>query len=202
VPGGHPLNLGLQDAYRRLGVKSGVLPGPEDVTPVLIVGSVVDTLASELFEARGMIGSSPLRALLANAVGFELHSRAPGGILLQQFYMIQHSQGGVTSAWLSLGNQSLLSTPVSHPILNIGGVPVQSVAFHDSSVAASLPADAQELPVYTVSGSTLPQTLDLSPLRIYVPSGVILSIILQATDTPELGIILSWRELASIPGTP
>lgn len=197
-----PLNLGLQDAYGRLGVKGGAMPTIDDVVPVMVVGSVADSLAAELFEARGFFGASPIRAVLSNAVGLELYAIAPGGVLIQQLYMAQRSQGGTTLAWLSIGPTSLLSTPTARSVLNVGGAPVRSTVATDVSVAAVLPSDAQELPVWTVSAGAEHQVVDLSPLRIYVPTGNYLSLILQATDTPEMGVLLGWRELSAIPGTP
>src|SRR5258705_1807522 len=85
APGGvsRPLNFGLTDAISRIGGWSRPeLPGLLDgIQGVLIYGDVSKSVASEVFEARAVIGQTTGENVF---LGFEIESGSAGCLVVQE----------------------------------------------------------------------------------------------------------------------
>jgi hypothetical protein len=131
-----PTTMGLARALSRLGLPGPSLPSLSQLMPVLVVGDVSATVASEVIEARAVISHT------AAGVGgqrqyLELHAMSPGGVVVEYLWAATTLLGGTDALPFVVAvhdDAPVGGTLVDH--VDLGGVPTLSQASYGQRVAA------------------------------------------------------------------
>ena len=190
-----PLNLGLLKMMDRLGgQKANRLPELlEGIQPVVVYSDLSNSIASEIFEARGMLSfTTSAIGVPGFWSGLELVSRAAGGILIDRITCRQTvDDQGVTVA-VNPFTSFTAGPVVPIIILDCGGAAASGTASINGQIVA-LPANAVQ--IYTDVGIVQ----DLAIPRIYVPPGHFF--LMSTTNTNvRIDATITWRELADVQG--
>jgi hypothetical protein len=138
------------------------------------------TLAGEPFEARGLAGAS------VTGAGFnlaELHSRAPGGVVVEA---LRAEAGGPVPVTLAVS-----VNPQVHGILGAGPMNVENIG-----------GEAVRSDVWFVNRGTFPAggtVLLREPTRVFVPNGRYLWVGVSGIAT-ALNVQFEWREISDSSG--
>lgn len=199
VPVNQPLNLGLATALDRLGLKQADFP---DLTPVLVVADISQTVSSELLEARRqsvfLIGA--IAAQFSVAV---LYARSPGGLVVESLFA---AVNGAAPPAIGLPHVRLqvLVTPQIGALVNvidIGGLPGVSITRANSQAAAQITPAGGSSALICANNPAGQVFWAQAPARIYVPPA---SALVCQPDVQNSDLMFSvvWRELADIQGVP
>lgn len=196
-----PHTLGLSEALRVSGIKSGVVPGIEgSIQPVMVLADFSATYTAEPFEARAITADRV--TLTPNGVRrfyFELLSAAPGGLVVEYLQALQQLGTGGSN----LFHLDVLATPpagttkVDAKTVGVGGRPTSSLAYMGYTDA--LPTGIGPLALDTFSQAQLVGT------RVFVPPGqrlVLTGVFAFAGGTPEFFVTVVWREIPQPLGEP
>ncbi len=180
------------EALRRLGIVEPEVFSIEGgrMTPVMIMADRSRSVATEPVEARGYLFVS-VPASAGDRGQVELHSRAPGGIIIEFFNYLEPpdlvAADITTGVFLAVedGASFLADTGVAQ-IQNVGGLAVRSIGISGASGIG-------------FRGLLVPNSLGTNAraTAIYVPAGSFLSIHSRALNARFTAVIL-WRELPEI----
>jgi hypothetical protein len=206
VPANVPLNLGLINALKRLGIQGSVIPGlGEGIQPVLIVGDIAQSVASELVEARRTATSFIITIFPSWAVA-ELVARAPGGLVVERVELLSEEIAG--SAPRRVFYQILPDPiPAGGGVVacdessEIGGIATASRLLVASQIVNPEAVGAETASIFclwdiVVLGTTY--WWGSAQTRIYVPPGHALRFF--NVQGERMGITITWRELADVQG--
>lgn len=203
MPGGRPINLGLTEAISRIGGYSAAqLPALLDgIQPVMIYGDVSKSVASEVFEARGVSGFT-----LDHFAGLQIQAKAPGGIVIETCNVFIQIATAVGAPW-SVGINITTTTAAGltlNPKLDVGGIATASPA-HTFTPAVAAGALLALHCDQAFSGVNAPELMSvLTDVRMYVPPGHFFQIFpfAGAGTLFQIGLHVVWRELSDIQGAP
>lgn len=198
-----PLNLGLLDALSRIGgFEKPELPALlEGIQPVIVYADLSQGVASEVFEARGIVGDFVTGSV---GRGIELAAVAPGGIVIEQVDAM--CEFTPDTEILEFGI-NIVSAGLGGPLLqklDVGGVPTGSVASRIGVVGPPPPFGARLMiapQVVNPSGRLV--SVAQNSTRIVVPSGAFFQAFVVGGPFIVLwktGVTVAWHELADIQG--
>lgn len=183
-----PWNLGLAEAYRRLGFKSGEIPvvqNPSSPLATVVVGNLSDQTALELQDAHGMVGWKVVAPPGQWSV-FQLDARSEGGIVVEAMQLRNLNGDAVL---IGIAPVSILTgAAVPLTVVDVGGQASRSAAWTDATVPA-IPFPTALYPL--LMNESVPLEFD----HLYVPPGNSLFVTQQAQ---EIWGNVVWRELADV----
>jgi len=178
--------LAVGSAVRRMGLKGGALPILQEATwaQVVVMGQL-NHLTSEPFEGRGLV-CGEFSAGGAQFAGFEIFSRAAGGLVIENF--VGDSPGGLLMR-VRVSDTAAMSSGAIVPI-DVGGIPVVSTCQEGGPFIA--PVDGLLLAL-AASGDILK--------RLFIPPGSFFSLI-STTTNQTLRWSVVFREMEDVQGAP
>lgn len=187
-----PLTFGLAEAYRRLGQKGGALPFVDrtsGIQQVMVVADLSRTLASEVFEVRGVSGGSLAAVVGANSM-VQFASRNAGGAVIEQIIPSTTFTNPVNLE-LRVTNAPLAWSvgPTAQPVLDVGGSPSRCVV--NAGYAAAVSGSGVTFPFANVSFGE----------RWFLDPSETLEIVV-ALQNVDLTFAIQWRELSQQQGNP
>ena len=206
IPPVSPINLGLIGALDRIGIKGSNLPGIHDgIQPVLILGDIHDSVASEIVEARKQCQFFS-GAVIGNWHVLWVTALSGGGIVVESLFGATEYPAipalRIPLLRLNLGGLVTADVPGTPPQIDVGGVATvsqaKSVASNTDPSAAGVPQSFLACPnkVTTLFGDLY--TGDY-PTRIFVRPSETLS--LSTVDPGKaMSVSITWRELPDIQG--
>ena len=167
-----PTTLTTRSIASALGVKGGVQPllASGTIWPVAIYADFSRTLSAEAIEPRAIVAASLTPALNEAAV-YELHSRSPGGIVIENLVLeTEHDP----STWLGSGTfWFLYRTAASYLAALGGGVPMRKTEIGGPVTGSA--GSAANIAGALIDWASLPWSYHMRTdnlgLRIFVPSG-------------------------------
>lgn len=153
--------LSLSQLYRRLGVRSRIMPEfrVTPMEPVVVVADMSRSYAPEAVEGRHLwaqtiINPGVFHAVIPNSVGFEFSSRAPGGVVIESLeILITPGAAASGNCYFKIVDDHWAGDPPAWPWADlfgddIGGEPVRSNAQWSMDMDTPLGADGYGLGGY------------------------------------------------------
>jgi hypothetical protein len=182
--------FGSVEALRRLGIPDPEVYAPDNLVQTMQVLDLSRSVATEPVEARGYV----CVYLLASGGHFgtwELYSKAPGGIVIENLMVTEQPSSFPAGTVLAV-RDTRVTVPAAPGVqigCSIGGEPVRSDWGFANLVAPLVGPDLQIIPFINN-----PNQQVQVPMRIYVPAGSVL-VVHCTTGGTNMVIGAVWREL-------
>ncbi len=176
--------LGQATLLRRLGVQNQGrnLPIAETVQPVMIMSSVAP-VTGDPYEARGLVGRT-IVPVAGRLTGMELQSNAAGGLLVEIMQLNTNAADSVQLTIHTVPQIRDVAGAIEIPILNVGGVAIQSRAFAGNPLVLSSPP----IPSTFIPGNIVDRQVEFGPMLI--PPGSFAAIIGVGVNVQLEGLFL------------